>query len=269
MQGCAEAGQGPEPFELANRAVCSVERKPRRSTRPQPKGTMKSPRHPQVLVLAVGLATRTPHAKAGSATWNLNPTSGDWNTAANWVPNTVPNAPDDIATFGVSNLTGISLSADTEANAIMFNAGAEPFTISANVTHVLTLSGSGMINNSAAVQNFVAVTDPAGNFGSFFFTDTARVGPLVTFTVNGGASLGLGGLVHFLDDSSAGQGVFNQIGGPRGAAPGGVQFFDTSDAGTAAFLNQSAAAAGGAGGFVEFYDDSSAGAGIFVNKGGT
>ena len=28
---------------------------------------------------------------AGSATWATNPTSGEWNTAANWVPNTVPN----------------------------------------------------------------------------------------------------------------------------------------------------------------------------------
>ena len=42
---------------------------------------------------------------AGSATWATNPTSGDWNTAANWRPQTVPNATTDIATFGASNLT--------------------------------------------------------------------------------------------------------------------------------------------------------------------
>ena len=29
-------------------------------------------------------------ARAGSATWNLNPASGDWNTAANWTPNDRP-----------------------------------------------------------------------------------------------------------------------------------------------------------------------------------
>ena len=46
---------------------------------------------------------------AGSATWNLNPTSGDWNTATNWTPATVPNGPTDTATFGVSNITGISV----------------------------------------------------------------------------------------------------------------------------------------------------------------
>ena len=38
-------------------------------------------------------------AFAGSATWNSNPVSNDWNTAANWTPATVPNGPEDIATF--------------------------------------------------------------------------------------------------------------------------------------------------------------------------
>ncbi len=47
-------------------------------------------------------------AFAGSATWNLNPTSGDWNTAANWTPATVPNGPADTATFDISNTTGMS-----------------------------------------------------------------------------------------------------------------------------------------------------------------
>jgi hypothetical protein len=34
-------------------------------------------------ILMLLLATRST-AFAGSATWNLNPTSGDWNTATNW-----------------------------------------------------------------------------------------------------------------------------------------------------------------------------------------
>jgi hypothetical protein len=33
-------------------------------------------------------------AHAGSAQWNLNPISGDWNTAENWTPMAVPNGPD-------------------------------------------------------------------------------------------------------------------------------------------------------------------------------
>ena len=40
---------------------------------------------------------------ADSATWNLDPISRDWSNALNWTPNTVPNDPADVATFGVSN----------------------------------------------------------------------------------------------------------------------------------------------------------------------
>ena len=29
----------------------------------------------------------------GSATWNLNPTIGEWNTAANWMPATLTGIP--------------------------------------------------------------------------------------------------------------------------------------------------------------------------------
>src|SRR6516165_10216804 len=68
---------------------------------------------------------------AGSATWNLSPTSGDWNTPANWTPATVPNGPNDTATFGVSNVTGLSFSHTIEINGIVFNAGASAYTITA------------------------------------------------------------------------------------------------------------------------------------------
>src|SRR4051794_4142212 len=37
------------------------------------------------------------HSFAGSATWTANPISGDWNTAENWTPNTVPNRASDTA----------------------------------------------------------------------------------------------------------------------------------------------------------------------------
>src|SRR4029077_5024945 len=57
-------------------------------------------------------------ARAGSATWDLDPISGDWNTAANWTPASVPNGPADIATFGLSNTTFVSISEDTQVNSI-------------------------------------------------------------------------------------------------------------------------------------------------------
>ena len=49
-----------------------------------------------------------------SAQWDLDPISGDWNTAANWTPMGVANGPADVATFGLSHTTDVSISADTE-----------------------------------------------------------------------------------------------------------------------------------------------------------
>ena len=49
---------------------------------------------------------------AGSATWNLNPANGEWETATNWTPATIPNGPNDTATFRISNTTDIVLKND-------------------------------------------------------------------------------------------------------------------------------------------------------------
>src|SRR6266446_8720407 len=81
-------------------------------------------------------------ARAGSATWDLNPGSGDWNTAGNWTPMTVPNASTDTATFGLSNITNVSLSANSEVNGIIFDPGASVYTITASPGLTLTLSGA-------------------------------------------------------------------------------------------------------------------------------
>src|SRR5690348_7374718 len=91
----------------------------------------------------------------GSATWNLSPTSGDWNTAANWTPATVPNGPSDTATFGLSNTTGVAVSASTEVNEIVFGSGASAFTLSVNSHAVLTIDTGGVVNSSGATQNFI------------------------------------------------------------------------------------------------------------------
>ncbi len=67
------------------------------------------------------------------------PASGDWNTATNWTPATVPNGAADIATFASSSMTATSLSAVTAVNGIIFNPGASAFTITAAPSLTLTL----------------------------------------------------------------------------------------------------------------------------------
>jgi hypothetical protein len=101
-------------------------------------------------ILAVAVSVSAPIvAHASSATWDLNPGSGDWNTAANWTPVGVPNGPADIATFGLSNTTDVSISANTEVNEIVFTAAAtNPYTITASPGLTLTISGAGITNNS-------------------------------------------------------------------------------------------------------------------------
>src|SRR5215831_3281577 len=80
-------------------------------------------------------------SSAGSAAWNLNPTSGDWNTAANWTPMTVPNQSTDVATFALSDTTDVSLSATVFLDSLVFSPGASEFNLNAGSGHSLLFFG--------------------------------------------------------------------------------------------------------------------------------
>src|SRR5262245_24151686 len=109
-------------------------------------------------------------ALGGSATWNLNPASGDWNTAANWMPATVPNGSADTATFAMSAITDLSISAGVEVNGIVFEPGADAFRITTNPGAALTISGQGVTNSSGMIQNFIILED-LEDAGQLFFTN--------------------------------------------------------------------------------------------------
>src|SRR4030095_10692029 len=96
-----------------------------------------------------------------SAQWDLDPISGDWNTAVNWTPDSVPNGPADIATFGLSNMTDVSISEDTEVKSIIFTpAATNPYSITVNAGLTLTVSGVGIKNNSGVNQTLTTVSFP-------------------------------------------------------------------------------------------------------------
>src|SRR5438093_1240601 len=114
--------------------------------------------------------------RAGSATWNLNPTSSDWDTAANWTPATVPDGRQDTATFGLSNTTSVSISDRTQVNGIVFENCASAFAINATAPFTLSLGGTGVINNSGLTQNFVAASDASGDHGRLLFRRSATDG---------------------------------------------------------------------------------------------
>src|SRR5438309_9441511 len=101
---------------------------------------------------------------AGSASWDVDPTSGDWNTAVNWTPDTVPNGASQTATFAVSNTIEVALSAFTTVNSIVFSPGASAFTISTYL-ETLEIEGAGISNNSGITQQFLVPIDPSGPHG--------------------------------------------------------------------------------------------------------
>jgi autotransporter-associated beta strand protein len=201
---------------------------------------------------------------AGSATWNLNPTNGNWNTAANWTPATVPNGPADTATFQVSNTTGVSLSANTAVEGVVFDAGASAFTIATTPGRSLTISGSGITNNSGVMQNFVTAADNSTNrTQDILFTNSATAGNLTLFTNNGAGAEGRG-RVLFFNSATAGNATFVNNAFPSAGVGGRTEFHDNSTAGNGSFTN---VGGGYLGGTVEFYNSSNAGTATFTTGG--
>jgi autotransporter-associated beta strand protein len=183
---------------------------------------------------------------AMSAQWDLDPISGDWNTADNWTPNSVPNGPADTATFDLSNTTDVSISANTEVNGITFTSAAtNPYSIAVNAGLTLTFSGVGITNNSGVGQTLT-------NFGTIRFTNSATAA---------GVSIENGGSTNFFHSSTAGSARIRNF--------GSMNFFNSSSAGTAGiegvgttnFFNSSSAGTAGieGDGTTNFFDRSTAG----------
>jgi hypothetical protein len=151
-------------------------------------------------------------ARAQDATWLPNPTSGDFNTAANWNPATVPTG---TASFGMSNTTALAFSAGaTTVGGWTFNAGASAYTF-ANV-HPLTFNGAGIVINggSASIIN----TDDL----SFNANSTAGSARITNIDVAD---------VFFRDSSTAGNATITNT------TFGSIDFTSSSTAGNANITN--------------------------------
>ena len=202
-----------------------------------------------ILILAFAI-----NAQAGSATWNLNPGSSNWGIASNWTPVTVPNGPADTAAFAVSNNSAVSVIANFEVNGIAFSPGASAFTITSLPTSegtiALTISGTGISNQSGTGQNFVAGAHQF-KFGEINFTNSATAGSEITYTVITNFFPGAQGTrMQFLDNSSAADATFVlQPSNSAGTGAGQMNFAGNATAANATFSNQ---------GSVTFLDSSTA-----------
>jgi hypothetical protein len=155
-----------------------------------------------------------------SATWAGKPVSGDWNTTANWLPNTVPNGPADAAMFNVSNITDVTTSAIIEVNSIVFDVGATAFSVTTAPASILTFSGAGIVNDSANVQTFrVNVTDASTS--GFIFKNNATVGQNIVF-------YNIGGEMYLENTANIGRASINVTG--AGVRQGHLIFFDNATA---------------------------------------
>lgn len=246
-------------------------------------------------VAAVGLVLNVTSALAGSAAWRSVPVSAEWNDAANWTPGGPPNGSADTATFELSSVTAVSVSASTKVDRIVFSTVSVPYTISASANGILTFAGLGISNNSPFTQYFVA----EGNGGKITFTLNAMTGAKTAFMSNGGStsgppagviefrsnatageanftsragvsSGGFGGVAQFLDNASAAHGTFTNEGRTIRDAGSGVTFFyDNASAADGTFVNQGGKVPGGVGGGTVFFNNSTAGHGVFSHPGGT
>ena len=250
---------------------------------------------PPLVAAALGVILGGSLAQAGSATWLPHPISADWNTADNWTAGGPPNSATDTATFQFSTVRDLSLSANTELSSILFsNGGATAYSITVGNSIALTISGSGITNNSGIIQNFVVrgtegvirfANDAAAAFNAAITTHGAEVsGPFAgltefrdsssaenaSFTTNGGAVEGaFGGVTQFLHNSTAAQGTFTNHGGAvTGAGTGVTIFYNTSTASSATFTN-GPSVIGNVGGFTGFLDSSTAAHATFTNNGAT
>ena len=96
---------------------------------------------------ALVVVTAFAPSAARAQTWLPNPGTGDFNTATNWSPATVPTG---TAFFGTSNTTALTFSAFTPVGGWTLNAGASAYTF-AN-TQPLAFSGAGIVINGGSAR---------------------------------------------------------------------------------------------------------------------
>jgi autotransporter-associated beta strand protein len=146
-------------------------------------------------LLLVAASSGPVHAQ--DATWQVNPATGNFNTATNWTPNSVPSG---TATFGFTNTPNVSFSAFTTVDAIVFAGGAPAYTLSqsnpALFVEIGANGGAGIVNTSGVQHTF--------NNGGLLVFQNGTAGDLIINNT---------GAVTFDNASSAGTATIGNSGG--------------------------------------------------------
>ena len=186
-----------------------------------------------ILIAAAVLLLTAQGSLAASATWLLSPQDSAWENANNWTPGGPPNGPSDTATFAQSSQTGVNISTSEEVNSIAFASDSASFNLNISPDGAfggeLSISGTGVINNSSVAQTFAA-----RNGGQIIFNNASSAASAHMSISNGvGSYPPETGYTTFNDTSSA-------AGASIGNSNGYTMFNDTSSAAGASIGNSSA-----------------------------
>ena len=152
--------------------------------------------------------------------------------------------------FGLSHTSDVSISTDTEVNGIIFTpAATNAYTITVNLDITLTLSGTGIMNNSGVTQNFM-VGSGLSEGTQMRFTNSTSAGNATIMAGDNGAQ------IDFFNRSTAASATFF-IGNSNS-----INFFNTSTAGSSLIDN-----ANSIGARMNFADNSTAGSATLNPRG--
>ena len=135
-----------------------------------------------LLLCDVGLV---PGIRAQNATWNG--VTSNFNSAANWLPTTVPTG---TAFFGATGLP-ITSSGPATLGGFTFNAGAQAFTFgTTSQTAGLAFTGAGIANHSASAPSFIVANGGVvAATPGLSFTSAASAGNSVIANTDGGVTV--------------------------------------------------------------------------------
>src|SRR5215831_18979220 len=166
-------------------------------------------------------------AYAQDATWSQTPSSGNFNTAANWTPPTVPTG---TAFFGASNITSLSFSANTTVGGFTFNPGAPAYAFTVPSPFSLTFNGAGISDGNVTITNNSQLNfSQTSSAGNAVITNNGLM-RFLFFGTAGNANITNNGFLQFVNETTAGNATITTA---TGAA---TLFSDTSTAGLARLI---------------------------------
>jgi autotransporter-associated beta strand protein len=198
-------------------------------------------------------------SKGGSATWDQTPASSDWDLATNWTPNTIPDAPTDVATFDASNQTMVTVSKTTHIGEIVFASDAPSYTLAVSARKVFDIAG-GIDNESGTTQTISVQVGPGGIAGGLLYFRGKANADTATINANGAMNyIDSPGSAVFFDHSSAGKAALFALGEQASGYGGGsFGFSNRSTAGHSTISVTAGMSPGIGGGKVSFSGDSTA-----------